>query len=103
MSEHLFYKLGRGSLQEAKSSAKSLLKDFAPEIGEVAVYLDEESLDDLIPGLIELQIKANINYLKRKTRYPASVCIDFLVAFIKSRRKLLVSDRDIQEAREELL
>jgi len=99
MSEHLMFRLGRGSLKEAKESCRKLLGD----VGEVGVYLDEESVGDLWIAFNELHIIKNIKYLKGEEKEPASIKVDFFIAYVKSRRKMVVSDREIEEYREEVL
>ena len=99
MSEKLMYRLGRGSLTEAKSALKRLLDD----LGEVGVYLSEESINDLWLAINELHIINNIKYLKGEAREPASIKIDFFTAYIKSKNKIIVSDKEIEEYKEELL
>ncbi len=100
MSDSLFYRLGKGSLSEAKSTLSKLLVD----VGEVGVYLDEESLETLVVALNELLIDENIKYLKERKGVPGSVRVDFFAAYLKSKRKLVVSDKEVEEAsKEELL
>ena len=99
MSENLFYRLGRGSLREAKESLSKLMKD----IGEVGVYLDESSLEDIYVAVNELHILENIEYLKGRTKRPGSINLDFFTAYIKSRSKVLISDREIEEYKGEVL
>jgi hypothetical protein len=97
MSENLFYKLGKGSLQEAKDTLKKLL----PDLGEIAVYLDGDN--QLGPAYRELLILSNIRFLEGLDKEPGSIRLDFFKAYIKSRRKLVVSDQEISEYKEELL
>jgi len=99
MSEKLMYRLGRGSLAEAKGSLSKILGD----IGEIGVYLDENSVNDLWLAINELHIINNIKYLKGEAREPASIKIDFFTAYIKSKNKIIVSDKEIEEYKEELL
>ena len=99
MSENLFYRLGRGSLKEAKEALKKLLQD----IGEVGVYLGDESIEGLLLAVNELHIMNNIRFLKGEVREPASIKLDFFLAYVKSRNKIIVSDREVEEYREELL
>ena len=98
MSDSLFYKLGKGSLSEAKKTLSRLI-----EVGDVGVYLDEDSLETLIVALNELLIDENIRYLKERRGVPGSVKVDFFAAYLKSRRKLVVSDKEVEEASEEEL
>ena len=97
MSENLFYKLGKGSLQEAKETLKKLL----PELGEVAVYLDNDA--KLEAAYRELLILSNIRFLEGLDEEPGSIRLDFFRAYIKSKRKLVVDDKEIAEYKEELL
>jgi len=97
MSENLFYKLGKGSLKEAKETLKKLLKD----LGEVGVYLDSER--GLEQAYRELLIINNIRFLEEQEEEPGSIRLDFFRAYIRSRNKLVVSDEEISEYKEELL
>ena len=93
MDDFLLYRIGRGSLAEAKKALRKLLGD----MGEISVYLDEDSLEDLLPAIEELLILSNIRYLRGEEKEPGSIKLDFLKAYIKSRRKLVLSDIDIEE------
>ena len=95
MSDSLFFKLGRGSLQTAREILGKLAKDLG--LGEICIYLDEDSLDDLMVALNELEILADIKFLKGETDIPATIHIDFLKAYIKSKRKLIISDKEVEK------
>lgn len=99
MSEQLFYRLGKGSLQEAKQMLNKLLRD----IGEVGVYLDSNSISDIEVAYRELLILSNIMFIEGLEREPGSVKLDFFRAYVKSKSKLVVSDKEISEYREEVL
>lgn len=97
MSENLFYKLGKGSLQEAKETLRKLL----PDLGDIAVYLDGDG--GLEAAYRELLILSNIKFLEGRTEEPGSIRLDFFRTYIKSKRKLVVDDKEVSEYREELL
>ena len=94
MSENLFYKLGKGSLKEAREILQKLL----PE-GDIAIYLDHNA--DLEAAYRELLILSNIEFLEGKTEKPGSINLDLWRAYIKSKRKLVVSDEEVSEFKEE--
>lgn len=94
MSEELFYRLGRGSLREAKETLRKILVE-----GEIGIYLDEDSLDTIVPAINELYIEENLRFLRGESQRPGSINVDLFLAYIKSRRKLVVSDRELEEYR----
>ena len=95
MSESLYYKLGKGSIKEAKDVLRRLL----PDIGEIGPYLDND--DGLENAYRELLILSNIRFLEGEEEEPGSIKLDFFRSYLKSRRKLVVSDEEIEKASKE--
>lgn len=93
MSENLFYKLGKGSLKDAREILQKLL----PE-GDIAIYLDSDAKLD--QAYRELLILSNIEFLEGSSKKPGSINLDLWMAYIKSKRKLVVSDEEVAEFRE---
>jgi len=95
--ENLFFKLGRGSIKEAKEVLRKIL----PELGEIGVYLDNDA--ELQAAYRELLILMNIRFLEEIDKDPGSIRLDFFKAYVKSKRKLVLSDEEIEGYEEELL
>ncbi len=84
----LYYRLGRGSLKEARDVLKNLI-----EHGDIAVYLEGDS--NLEQAYRELLILSNIEFLEGRVEKPGSINLDLWRAYIKSKRKLVVSDEEV--------
>lgn len=84
----LYYRLGRGSLKEARDVLKNLI-----EQGDIAIYLESDA--DLEAAYRELLILSNIDFLEGRSEKPGSINLDLWRAYIKSKRKLVVSDEEV--------
>ena len=86
----LYYRLGRGSLKEARDVLKKLLSQ-----GDIAIYLESDA--GLEQAYRELLIISNIEYLENGSGQPGSINLDLWRAYVRSKRKLVVSDEEVAE------
>ena len=93
---NLAFKLGLGSLKEAKEAYKKL----DPEFGDILVYID--NANKLQRAARIMGILSNIEYIESDEEKKAPVKLDFLFAAIESKNKILVSARELEEKEEDL-
>ena len=93
MSERLLYLLGKSSSRDTKNDLVYLVGP----IGAIGIHLDEEAAETLFMSFIDMRVMANIKFLKGETEEPGDIRIDFFEAFIKSKKKLVLTDSEIEE------